>query len=143
MSEPAAALPNVRRLAAVRPEPRAATGEATTIVALPVSVDLALYKGDDFEMTVTVTDAAGAPVDLTGSVPLAQIRTSPFSDPPVTLFLASVDAVETSVIWLVLPHAAASLLPGRTVYDLQLTDPAGRVATLIAGTITTVAEVSR
>jgi hypothetical protein len=108
-----------------------------------VPVDLAIYQGDDFEMTVTVTEADGAPAVLTGCIPLAQIRTSAYSDPPIASFLANVDVADPSTISLVLPAATAALLPSRTVYDLQITTPTGRISTLIAGTIATTPEVSK
>jgi hypothetical protein len=137
--EAAVALPSSN----VVPLPTAATGAATRIAALPVEVDLALYKGDDFDMTVTVTDPDGAPSDLGGCQLLAQIRSSPQSDPPVGEFSASLDPADSSIIHLALPHSASVLLPPKAVYDCQVTDPGGRVSTLVAGTITTVPEVSR
>jgi hypothetical protein len=127
----------------VVPLPTAATGAATKIVALPVPVDLAIYKGDDFDMTVSVTETDGTPADLSGFVPLAQIRSSPQSDPALASFIASIDTVDPSIIHLALSHVATAELPPRTVWDCQVTAPSGRISTLVAGALVTVPEVSR
>jgi hypothetical protein len=127
----------------VVPLPTAATGASTKIAALPLTVDLAIYEGDDFAMTVTVTETDGSPADLSGFTPLAQIRSSPQSDPPLASFMVSIDTAEPSIIHLGLSHAATSALPPRAVWDCQVTDPFGRVATLVAGALVTVPEVSR
>jgi phage tail sheath gpL-like len=101
-------------------------------------VDLAIYQGDDFTLTLTVTDPAGNPLDLSASTIAAQIRAAPGADVAATFTVS----VATNVVTLTLPHAQTAALAGSGVWDVQSTDPAGHVLTLAAGVVTVVADVT-
>jgi hypothetical protein len=119
-----------------------AAGPPVTVGELPQEVDLVLYRGDDFYLTVTVTAAAGGPFDLTGYVPTAQIRETPDdADPPLAAFTATVAA---NVITLHLTHtAAAALTVDPAVWDVQIADPLGGITTLARGSVTVTLDVTR
>ena len=109
-----------------------------TISALPATVDLALYAGDDFRFDVTVLDAAGLPADLTGQTATAQIR--PARDSDVTL--ADFDTtIEGNVIHLHLDHDQSIKLTPRAVWDVQIAG--SDITTLASGNVTTTGEVTR
>jgi len=115
-------------------EPRA----QTTITALPLPVDLAVYQGDDIRFTLTVTDADGSATDLTGAVATSQIRTSPAD----TDILATFDCtIAANVITLHLPSAQSTNLTANAVWDCQIATP--EVLTLVAGKVTVALEVTR
>jgi hypothetical protein len=120
------------------PNPRAAV---TNISALPVSVALSLYKGDDFTFTLTVTDSNFKPSDLTGATAEAQVRVK-FGDPDPPL--ASFEATITgNVIALHLSGIDSAALPNTAVWDCQLTTADGTVTTLAGGSITMTGEVTK
>lgn len=103
--------------------------------ARPTDVDLHLYEGDDFFMDLVVTNSDGSPAPV--GTPLAQIR-----DSVNGVVLATFQTtVEDNTIHLHLPGVVVTeALVG--VWDCQVTDAQGHVATLVAGSVTTTAEVS-
>jgi len=115
-------------------------GTKTTITALPVTVDLNIYAGDDFSFTVTVTNADGSTPNLTGQTAKAEVRVTPGDATALVTFTCT---IATNVITLTLPHTASTGLPAATVYDCQLTDSGGAITTLIAGKITSTADVTK
>jgi len=113
---------------------------ATQVGELPAAVDLVLYAGDYFRVTIDVTDGANGPVDLTGQTPKAQIRTTTDAAAPLAEFAATVDG---NTVALVLTSDQTTDLPAAAVWDVQLSDPADVVTTLAFGKVTTTAEVTR
>lgn len=112
----------------------------TTIDARPVSVNLTLYAGDDVNLSIAVTDAAGTAADLTGFTAKAQIRAT--ADAPTAKdFVATADPAGT--VTLILPSAETTDMPAKGVWDCQITSGTGAVTTLCGGTVTTTPEVTR
>src|SRR6187402_3391613 len=94
--------------------------------------DLSIYQGDTHSWTVTVLAEDGAPADITGSTAKAQIRRSVAdTDPTVAAELAT--SVASPVVTMSLSSAQTRPLTGRYVWDLQLTDGAGAITTIMAG----------
>jgi hypothetical protein len=114
---------------------------AITVGALPAGVDVALYAGDDFEMTVKVSDANGNPVILTGTTPKSEIRATQAAT--VVLATFTVTTVDPSTYKLTLTGAITAALPASAVWDLQVTDATSKVTTLAAGKVKVTAEVTR
>lgn len=113
---------------------------AQAIDARPSTTDLYLYAGDDLTLTVTVTDNADAPIDLTGYTAEAQIRAT--ADAPTAVDFTATTA--TNVITLKLTAAETAALPAKGVWDVQVIETAGgAVTTLTGGKITVTAEVTR
>jgi len=107
-----------------------------TLEALPRRVNLVLYAGDDFSMTLTVT-SDGEPVSLDDLVPRAQVRRSTGSD----AILGDFEILTSeNQIMLYLPGALSAALPLHCVWDCELT-PSG--PTLVAGRIRVRPQVSR
>lgn len=127
-----------RRAVPAAPESRV-TGP-TTITRLPATVNLVLYQGDDFALTITVRDSeTGQPFDLAGAEARAQIRVSPQTATVAGEFVTSIDG---NLIILHLAGATSAGLPQRTVWDCDLLQ-GGRTTTLMAGTIAITPEVTR
>jgi hypothetical protein len=128
-------LARIGRRAATR-----ATSGPVDVSALPVTVNLKLYEGDDFTLALIVSNPDDTPADLTGCTPLAQIRATPGDIDPIAVFVASVAG---DTVNLHLAGADSATLTAAAVWDCQITDTAGYVTTLAAGTIAVTAEVSR
>lgn len=113
----------------------------TVISALPCAIDLVLYQGDDFNLTLTVTDADGNPVDYTGYIAACQIRETP---PALDVLAELVATITGNVIALHLPAAESALIAvARATWDVQVSSPGGVVTTLAAGRVAIAPEVTR
>lgn len=108
-----------------------------TIDALPLTVNLVLYAGDDFFLDLTVTNPDGTEADLEDMAARAQIRRKAGDADAMAAF--DVELVG-NVIRLHLTSSASQGLSGKGVWDCQLTD--GTVATLAAGRVTFTPAVS-
>ena len=112
---------------------------------LPEKIDLEIYQGDDFYMTIWVTDPdTGTPIDLTGYTFRSQIRPTTDSDVILALFQFSVGGIGKVDVHL--PGADTETLPvGHCVWDFELTNSAGsgQVSTPCAGVVNVTAQVTR
>lgn len=118
---------------------------ATLIGNIPLDVNLALYRGDDFDLDVIVTDASGQPFDLTGHTAAAEIRADTVTDEVMATFTCT---ISTNVVHLHLDDLESAKLAGNGVWDVQITSaggagPAGVVTTLAHGTVTITPDVTR
>jgi hypothetical protein len=112
----------------------------------PGKKDLTIYQGDDYRLLVTFT-TSGGPFDLTGHTFAAQVRAGPADtnpNPPLASFTCTLTNPTGGELTLELPHTTTAAL-GATAktWDLQATDPAGKVTTYLAGTVTVTLEVTR
>lgn len=109
---------------------------------LPSNYDLVLYRGDYFPMTVTLKDANGTALNLTGYTAKAQIKTG-FTDTLPYNFTTTIDAANGKVT-LILTSAVSETIPGGSyIWDFQVTDGSGNVRTYLAGDVTVYDEVTR
>lgn len=115
---------------------------AVQVGVAPAGVDLILYAGDDFEMTVKVLDSNNNPVDLTGAIPKAQIRAEAGATDILAEFAIAPVAGDTSALLLALAATKTVSLPSAAFWDLQIIMSA-KVMTLAAGKVRTTAEVTR
>ncbi len=130
------------RLAELRADIRAereARTTATVVGVLPARVDLVIYQGDDFFLNVTVDDSV-TPIDLTGYIPQAEIRTAPGATTVTATFDATI--ADSTTVALHLPNDQSMLLTGNAAWDVQITDLAGVVTTLAYGTVTLTKQVT-
>jgi hypothetical protein len=114
-------------------------GASTLVKALPVAVDLGLYQGDDFAMTLTVTDQTGNPIDISAGTVKAQIRTSRSSTTVAGTFTTSINV---NVVKLGLPASVSTTLPQLCVWDCALT-LTGTVYTLAGGRLELMGRVTQ
>ena len=108
----------------------------------PGAADITLYQGDDFACVVDVSNADGTPADLTGYVVLAQLRRSVADEAP-EVELEFTTQINGSMILLSLTHEQTAGMIDRYAWDLDLTDTAGMVTTVLAGRVAITQEVSR
>jgi hypothetical protein len=114
-------------------------GTSQRVNALPAPVDLGLYQGDDFAMTLTVTDQAGNPIDISAGTVAAQIRQSRSSTTIAGTFTTSINV---NVVKLGLPATLSTTLPQLCVWDCALT-LTGTVYTLAGGRLELMARVTQ
>lgn len=112
-----------------------------TPLTTPASANLTLYQGDDYSAVVHVT-AGGVAADLTGYTAKAQLRRD-VADKADVVDAEFEAAIVGSDVLLALEGAVTEALSGKYVYDMQLTAADGAVQTVIAGTATVTAEVTR
>lgn len=116
-------------------------GCSTLVSTAPTTADLRLYVGDDAFIHVTVTDPdTQGPADLTGCVAQSQIRATADA---VDIQAEFATEIVDNIIYLTLTSAETTGQAGRAVWDVQITDADGVVATLAGGKVTWVAEVTR
>jgi hypothetical protein len=109
-----------------------------------MAVDLALYKGDSGKFRVTVTDDAGAPINVSTATWDADIRVNAAdAGTPVANFTVTPVGGDTSSVDVAISAAnSASLAVATYYYDLQMT-LSGLVTTLITGKVFVTQDVSR
>ena len=127
--------------AAVVINPGRAMRRAFGLPTGPPEVALHVYRGDSFAARIRLwADAAlTEPWDLHGAELAAQVRATPDAARATDM---TVDVeLPNAVLIRMDPDTARGCPPGR--WDLRATWPDGRVATLVAGPVTVLADVTR
>lgn len=115
-----------------------------SVNAVPPTLDLNFYAGDDVVFTLTVVDVNGNPFDLTGSL-AAEIRKAHAQEVVATLSADS-PAPYTGICYLSLTAAETAALGeggGRHAWDLQLTDEAGLISSICRGQVSTTLDITQ
>jgi len=110
------------------------------------TIELARRRGDTFAHVFTITDGAGAPIDITGhSFALTVDPSAAPADASANLFAitgAIIDAPAGKVSFA--PDVAqADQTPGTYHYDVQMTDAGGRIRTIAAGKYKIVQDITK
>lgn len=123
---------------------------AGSITLQPETLDLTLYAGDGFTFKLTVTDAASAPVNITGTVE-AHVQVDRLSvDPPLAVFTADLTNAAQGIILLslsgaqtesLMAHGSKGKFSGE--WDAQWTPTGSEPRTLVQGKISCVADVTK
>lgn len=121
--------------------PGESAASALNSEAMPKNNDLIIYKGDYVELFVTVKDAAGVALDLTGTTPKAQLKKS-YSDSSPVDFTCSLTGVTGQVRIFLSSATAATLTPGDYIWDFQITNSSSQTRTYLAGDVTVLNEVT-
>jgi hypothetical protein len=109
---------------------------------MAIKANLIIDQGATYATKLNITDANGSAVDLTGYTAAAQIRKH-YTSSNSTPFSVSLTAATGAVVLSLSSNATANLISGRYVYDVELTDGAGRVSRIIEGTVTITPNVTR
>jgi hypothetical protein len=111
----------------------------SSISALPSQLDLELYGGDDFALTLTLTNPDGSPIDVSTAAVTAQIRQRPGAD--IAASFACSGAGNVVTLWL--GQNDTQDLGGNFVWDCQVAWPGGPKSTLVAGEVVITPDVTR
>lgn len=110
--------------------------------ALPANNDLVIYKGDYVRLLLTVKDAAGQPLNLTGATAKAVLK-SDYSDRDPKPFTCTIATPANGQVVIFLSSSVTSLLlPGSYIWDFQITFSDGETRTYLAGDVTVYNEVT-
>lgn len=125
--------------------PRAALPPSTAAPVCftrPGSVDLCVYRGDSGRIRVRVTDADGAPIDVSTAVWDCDFRA--IEDATEVLCSPTVEPVPgfANAVDIVLTAAQSAALDEDCVWDLEMTLN-GEVTTVLAGKVLVTKDVSR
>jgi hypothetical protein len=120
------------------------------IASQTVQVDYEEYLGDTLEVTFNWKGADDQPVNLTGWSALLQVKAEK-TDPLALVTRATLDGSlalgdgsgEFNIETELTPAETTYLGLGTKFYDLQLTSPAGKVNTLVIGSITITQDTTR
>ena len=83
--------------------------------------NILIEQGSTFELLVTLKDDTGTPVDITGGVPSAQIRSSATSPDVIATFTCTLPNPDLGQILMTLSATTTSALNfTKAVYDLEL-----------------------
>jgi hypothetical protein len=116
-------------------------------MALGNSFDLTINQGETFNLTVTWTDSAGSPINLTGYTARLQVRETYSSTATVVSLTSGAGitlggAAGTIAIVIAASTTAALTAPFSGVYDLELVN-SSVVTRLLQGVAVVTPEVSR
>lgn len=124
-------------------------GTSNLSVNLDVSkrLDISCRKGDTFSLVISATDSAGDPIDFGAYTDmLIQVRpTDEDTGTPVLEFLWPANFNVATVGQVAAEQDAATMAAvtaGTYVYDFQMTDAGGNVATWFYGLFTIIDDVS-
>lgn len=109
---------------------------------VPANYDFVIYKGDYFQLPITLKDSSGTAMNLTGYTPKSTLKTS-YDDPGGIDFVCTVtDAVNGKVTLFLSSATTTNLLPGTYIYDFQVTSNVGETRTYLTGDVTVQNEVT-
>lgn len=107
-------------------------------MAVPKTLNLSIYEGDDFVLVVSIVDEAGAAVDITGFTYEAVVLDS--AGAVSATATASVTNAAGGLVKVSLTDVQTDTLSGRLNWKLTQTDAGSLVRTLLRGYITIVAD---
>lgn len=104
------------------------------------------YRGDTVTFNITVSDDAGNPIDLTGATAYFTLKVST-TDTDANAALQKIVTTHTNPTagetQIILAHTDTNgLTPGTYFYDFQITLASGDVATIDAGQVNVLADVT-
>jgi hypothetical protein len=97
--------------------------------------NITIKQGDDISRRLTITDSAGAAVDLTGATLTFHLRRLGGTADVLGAALTVESPVTAGVATLVLTRAQTEVLLGDTVYqyEIEASDASGKVSTPVEG----------
>jgi hypothetical protein len=106
--------------------------------------NIVIDQGADFSTTITVTDSAGDPLDLTGYTARGQIRKHYTSTTKVDFGTVFLSPRTSGILSLSLTNVQTTAMEsGRYVYDVELISSANNISRLVEGIATVTPEVTR
>lgn len=108
---------------------------------MAIKANIVIDQGTDYSTSINVTDDDGNPVDLSLYSGAAQIRKH-YSSSNSTSFTVTTDASGTVTISMD-ATTTGGIIPGRYVYDVELTSDANVVSRLVEGVATVTPQVTR
>ena len=112
-------------------------------MAVPGEANIVITRGDTTTLVITITDSAGAGINITGRTYTSQVRGNADDPTAEATFTCTLTTPASGILTCVLSATqTATLEPGNHVWDLQ-EDASGVISTVIAGAFTVLADVTR
>lgn len=113
-------------------------------MSAPAPVDLTITRGDTETIVITCTsDDSGTPINIVGRTYTSQFRTSQDAVGVAATLTCTVTDGANGKVTCVLPSSQSEdLAPGLYYWDLQ-ENASGTISTLVSGTVTVNADVTR
>ena len=112
-------------------------------MATPADQDLTIVRGDTETIVATMTTDGTTPIDITGRTYRAQIRASQDSTTVKASFTCTVTDGAAGQVTCVLSATDSAQLPvGIAYWDLE-ENASGVITTVMSGTVTVLADVTR
>ncbi len=112
-------------------------------MAQPADQDLIITRGDTETIVATIQNDAGTAINITGRTYRAQIRSTQDSTTIRGSFTCTVTDGAAGQVTCVLSAAdSATLSPGLAYWDLE-ENASGIISTILAGSVTVLADVTR
>ena len=112
-------------------------------MAVPATQNLTITRGDTEVVVITINDNAGVPLNITGRTYRAQIRATKDSSVVSAAFVCVVtNAAAGEVTCTLTAGNASTLAVGKQYWDFE-ENYSGIITTILAGTVTVLADVSR
>jgi hypothetical protein len=112
-------------------------------MAAPARQDLTITRGDTETVSVTLTTDGTTPVDISGRIYTSQMRSTPDIPAIAATAVCTVDDGPAGKLSAVFSAATtAALDPGYYYWDLQ-ENASGTISTILSGTVTVLADVTR
>lgn len=112
-------------------------------MAVPADQDLTITRGDTETIVVTITSDGSTPINVTGRTYRAQIRSSQDSTTIKASFTCVVTSGANGEVTCTLSATDSATLPvGNAYWDLE-ENASGVITTILSGTVTVLADVTR
>jgi hypothetical protein len=112
-------------------------------MAVPSTQNLTITRGDTEVVAITMKDSASTPVNIVGRTYRAQIRASKDASTIAASFSCAITNASAGEVTCTLSAATtANLAAGKYYWDFEETY-SGVVTTILAGTVTVLADVTR
>lgn len=109
---------------------------------MAITANIKIDQGTDFSASIDVKTTNGLVYNLTGYIIAAQMRKSYYSS-VATSFTTSHNGVGGQ-IKIILANVVTNLLvPGRYLYDVEITDPSGHITRVVEGIVTVAGGITR
>jgi len=97
---------------------------------------ITIYRGDDVNINLTITDEAGDPVDITGYEFFFTCKVNDTDAESAALIKKDVSTHTNptqGLTTIILDNDLTAVTPGTYVYDIQMKDTSSKITTLIKG----------
>ena len=109
---------------------------------MAVKANLIIDQGTSYSVTITVQDTTESVIDLTGYTGVSQIRKH-YTSANSTAFIVTLGGAQGTVALSMNAATSNSLIAGRYVYDVELTDSSNLVSRVVEGIVTVTPSVTR
>lgn len=112
-------------------------------MAVPSTQNLTITRGDTEVVVVTMKDSASVAVNITGRTYLAQVRATKDAGSVAASFTCAITSAVGGEVTCTMSAVSSAALPaGKYYWDFEETN-AGVVSTILSGTVTVLADVTR